>query len=179
MDAARNRRDERGLSPAIHALYAGERAKAERILPDAPTVFEAAAFGLEPRLRVLLDAEPWTATAFSGDGFTALHLAAFMGHPGAVKLLLERGADPEAVATSQEIGPVQPLHSAAATGRVECAQLLLAAGADVNARQAGGFTPLHSAAQSGNEELTQVLLDAGADPAAKTDDGKTAADLAP
>jgi ankyrin repeat protein len=162
----------------MRALYAGDGAEAERLLPDEPDAFETAAFGLEPRLRELLDADPDAAKAFSGDGFTALHLAAFMGHPGAVKLLLERGADPHAVATSPEIGPVQPLHSAAATGRVECARLLIAAGADVNARQGGGFVPLHSAAQSGNEELSRLLLDAGADPSAQTDDGRTAADFA-
>jgi uncharacterized protein len=163
VDVDPNRRDERGLSPALLALYAGDRARAEALLPAEPNVFEAAAFGLEPRLRALLDADPDGATAFSGDGFTALHLAAFMGHPRAVKLLLEHGADPQAVATSAEIGPVRPLHSAAATGQVECLRLLLAAGADVNARQAGGFTALDAAVQSGDEEMAQALLDAGAE----------------
>jgi ankyrin repeat protein len=164
VDVDRNRRDERGLSPAMHALYAGDRREAERLIPDEPNGFEAAAFGLEPRLRALLDEDPAVATVFSGDGFTALHLAAFMGHPGAVKLLLGRGADPHAVAASPEIGPVQPLHSAAATGQVECARLLLEAGADPNARQGGGFVPLDSALQSGNAELERLLRAAGAEP---------------
>lgn len=148
----------------MHALYAGDRTEAERLIPDEPNVFEAAAFGLEPRLRAVLDTDATLATAFSGDGFTALHLAAFMGHPGAVRLLLERGADPHVVATSPEIGPVQPLHSAAATGQVACARLLLEAGADPNARQGGGFVPLDAALQSGNEELERLLRAAGAQP---------------
>ena len=46
----------------------------------------------------------------SADGFTALHLAAFFGRPEAVRLLLDRGADPNRWATGEP--PVQPLHSA-------------------------------------------------------------------
>jgi uncharacterized protein len=174
----RNSRDERGLSPAMHALYRGGGAEAQRLLPDEPTVFEAAAFGLTERLRELLAAEPGLERAFSGDGFTALHLAAFFGRDDAVRELIERGADVNAVATSDEIGPVQPLHSAAATGRLECARLLVENGADVNARQSGGYTPLHEAAGSGDVELARLLLDAGADQSARKDDGQTPADLA-
>jgi ankyrin repeat protein len=173
-----NARDERGLSPAMHALYRGELEAAERLVPEEPNVFEAAAFGLTGRLRELLDAEPALASAFSGDGFTALHLAAFTGHPDAVRLLLERDADPNAVATSPEIGPVQPLHSAAATRQLDSARLLVEHGADVNARQAAGFTPLHEAAGNGDVELGRLLLEAGADSTARKDDGQTPADVA-
>lgn len=168
----RNSRDEQGLSPALHALYRGETAGATSLLPDQPNVFEAAAFGREERLEELLEGDPGLARAFSGDGFTALHLAAFFGHAEAMQLLLDRGADPNAVATSAQVGPVQPLHSAAATGRLECARLLLAHGADVNARQGGGFTALHAAAASADAELARLLLAAGADATAKTDDGR-------
>jgi uncharacterized protein len=168
----RNERDAQGLSPAMHALYRGDVDGAEALLPDDLNVFEAAAFGSIARLRELIDVQPSLAHAFSGDGFTALHLAAFMGHPEAVRLLLERGADVNAVAKSEEIGPVQPLHSAAATRRLECARLLVEHGADVNARQSRGFTPLHEAAQNRDAELARVLLDAGADPEAETDEGR-------
>jgi ankyrin repeat protein len=174
----RNRRDEQGLSAAMHALYRGRTEEAERLLPDEPNVFEAAAFGLNDLLRELLDREPELARSFSGDGFTALHLAAFLGHADAVRLLLDRGADPNAVAISEQIGPVQPLHSAAATRRLECARLLVERGADVNARQSGGYTPLHEAAGNGDMELTRLLLEAGADRAARKDDGQTPADVA-
>lgn len=165
-------RDEQGLSPALHALYRGETAEAETLLPDEPNVFEAAAFGREERLEELLAGDPGLARAFSGDGFTALHLAAFFGHPEAVRLLLDAGADPNAVGTSDQIGPVQPLHSAAATGRSDCARLLLERGAGVNARQGGGFTALHAAAASSDAELARLLLAAGANATAKTDDGR-------
>jgi uncharacterized protein len=168
----RDNRDGQGLSPAMHALYRGETEEAESLVPDEPNVFEAAAFGHAERLGELLESDPGLARAFSGDGFTALHLAAFFGHPEAVRLLLDRGADPNAVATSEQIGPVQPLHSAAAAGGLDSVRLLLEHGADVDARQGGGFTALHAAAASGDTELARLLLAGGADAAAKTDDGR-------
>jgi ankyrin repeat protein len=169
---------EQDPSPAMLALYRGEKDEAERLLADEPNVFEAAAFGRVDRLRDVLDRDAELARGFSGDGFTALHLAAFFGQPEAVRLLLERGADVNAVATSEQIGPVQPLHSAAATRQLECARLLIEHRADVNARQAGGYTPLHEAAGNGDVELARLLLAAGADPAARKDDGQTPADVA-
>jgi len=171
-EADRDDRDEQGLSPALQALYRGETAEAEKLLRDEPGVFEAAAFGREKRLAELLEGDPGLARAFSGDGFTALHLAAFFGHADAVRALLDAGADPNAVATNEQIGPVQPIHSAAATGRLDCVRLLLEHGADVNARQGGGFTALHAAAASSDAELARLLLAAGANTTAKTDDGR-------
>jgi ankyrin repeat protein len=55
---------------------------------------------------------------------------------------------------------------------------LLASGADVNAKAAGGHTALHEAAFRGNLELAQLLLAHGADAAARNDDGHTPLDLA-
>jgi ankyrin repeat protein len=161
---------EQDVSPALQALYRGESDAAER-LPREPDIFEAAAFGRTERLHALLEKDSGVARAFSPDGFTALHLAAFFGHPEAARALLAAGADANAVATNEEIGPVQPLHSASATGQVECARLLLECGADVNARQGGGFTALHAAALGRNEVLARLLIGAGADPRAETDDG--------
>jgi ankyrin repeat protein len=56
--------------------------------------------------------------------------------------------------------------------------MLLAAGADPNTRQNGGFTALHAAAQNGDAAMARDLLDHGAavDPA--TEDGRTALTIA-
>ena len=61
---------------------------------------------------------------------------------------------------------------------VDITRQLLAAGADVGARNVAGRTPLHAAAEGGAQELCSVLLAAGAPPSAKDELGRTAADLA-
>lgn len=168
-------------SPLMQALYEGRTDEAGEIAASRSDldVFEAAAVGDLDRLRAVLDADPSLATAWSEDGFTALHFAAFFGHPAAAKLLTERGADLEARSTNEQFAlDASPLHSAAAAGRREVCETLLNAGADVNAVQHGGYTPLIDAAQSGNAELAELLLERGADPTARLDDGRTAAELA-
>ena len=52
-------------------------------------------------------------------------------------------------------------------------QLLIARGAEVNARSADGLTALHYAAGAGNTEIVDLLLMAGADPNASSVDGTT------
>ncbi|MDX6491895.1 MAG: uncharacterized protein QOD43_2140 [Gaiellaceae bacterium] len=166
------------LSPAMEALYQGDKDKAEQLLPDAPDLFEAAAFGRIDRLERILSEDEGAAQARASDDFTALHLAAFFGHPEPVRALIDAGADVNATATNSFVDRVQPLHSAAATRNHESSRLLLDAGADVNAQQGDGFTPLMAAAQAGDLELTRMYLDAGADPAIGRDDGTTPASLA-
>ena len=165
------------MSDALEALYTGDAEKARELLPpDAElSVFEAAAFGRLERLRAILGEDPGQATALSGDGFSALHLAVFGGQEKAVRLLLEHGADPNALSTNEEVR-VPPLGTAAFVRSLPLARLLLDSGADVNGRGEGGFTALHSAAQNGDEELARLLLERGADPSLTTDDGKRPAD---
>jgi ankyrin repeat protein len=165
------------MSEALQALYAGDSEKARELLrpDDELSVFEAAAFGRLDRLRSILDEDPARAKGFSGDGFTALHLALFGGQEEAVRLLLERGADPNALSTN-EVVRVPPLGTAAFVRSVPLARLLLDSGADANGRGEGGFTALHSAAQNGDQGLARLLLERGADPSLATDDGRLPAD---
>lgn len=177
--AAAGARGDDGASTLLTALYHGRRDLAELLLAHGrqADAFEAAALGDADRLRVALDAEPSASTALSRDGWTALHLAGFFGHGEAVRLLLARGADPNARSTN----PMRntPLHAGVAGPRpLEMARLLVAAGADANAAQHGGYTALHSAAQHGSVELIDLLLDHGADPDAAAEDGRRAADFA-
>lgn len=167
------------MSEALSALYAGDVERARGLLPpdDELSVFEAAAFGRLERLAAILDDDAGQANAFADDGFTPLHLAIFGGQEAAVRLLLERGADVEAVSTGS-IARVAPLGTATFVGSTGLARVLLDAGADVNARAEGGFTALHSAAQSGDAELVRLLLERGADPEAATDDGRRPLDYA-
>jgi ankyrin repeat protein len=60
---------------------------------------------------------------------------------------------------------------------VEAAQLLLAAGANINARDRGGQTALHGAAGSGWNSLIRTLAASRVDLSAKDGQGRTAVDL--
>ena len=54
----------------------------------------------------------------------------------------------------------------------------LAAGADVNAKNDGGFTPLHAAALNGHKEIAELLIEKGANLNAKDRRGRTPLDQA-
>jgi ankyrin repeat protein len=167
------------MSDALQALYEGDVARANELLPPDHelSIFEAAAFGRTERLAAILEEDASQAAAFSDDGFTALHLAVFAEQLDAARLLIEHGADVN-VRSRGPIARVPPLGTAAFVGSTPLARLLLDAGADVNGQGEGGFTALHAAAQAGNEELARLLLERGADASRAADDGNRAGDLA-
>jgi ankyrin repeat protein len=171
-------RDAAGVSALMHALYRGRRDLAATIADarDAFDVFEATALGDEARLAALLAADPSQAQAWSADGFTALHFAAFFGCLPCARALLDAGAVLDAVAR----GPmkVMPLHSAAAARQAGIAALFIARGADVNAAQEQGFRPLHSSANAGDMATAEALLQGGADPNLEDEQGRTPAAIA-
>ncbi len=171
-------RDEVGVSLLLGALYRRRNDLAGLVLSANPPLdgFDASALDDVSSLDELLVADPDFPHKRAGDGFTALHLAAFFRAERAAARLLDAGADPNAVAGNTT--RVQPLHSAAAARAVRIARLLLARGADVNASHPGGYTPLQAAAQVGDAELVTLLLEAGADPLLANDEGLTALDLA-
>jgi uncharacterized protein len=140
-------------------------------------VFEASAVeGGTDRAAALLDEAPALAGAVSADGFTPLHLASYFGREDTARVLLERGADPDAV--SRNAMALRPLHSAAASQSLGIVTLLVERGAEVNARQNGGFTALHATAFSGDLAMAEYLVAHGADVSLKSDDGKTTVDVA-
>jgi ankyrin repeat protein len=139
-------------------------------------IFEAATLGDLPRLRALLANDSELAKAFSNDGFTALHLAAFFGQPGAVEMILQHAPDVNAV--SRNPMKVAVINAAAASRNAEVVKLVLRAGANPDTQQPMGYTALHSAAANNSIDMVRALLDAGADPAIRTDAGQTAAEMA-
>ena len=173
-----NSRGEDGVSAVLLARYRFDRATMDTLLAADPDldIFEGAALGRIDRVRAALDDDPVAVRAFSPDGFTALHLAAFFGKPEIARALLDAGAPVDAYTTNDLAN--QPLHAAAAGRHLEVCRLLLGAGADVNATQHGGYTPLHESAQSGDVELTELFLSAGADPSLRSDAGETPTELA-
>ena len=171
-------KDERGVSALMHAYYRGRRDIAGVILNSrtALDVFEAAASGRAETVSDILDRDASEAKAWSADGFTALHFAAFFNQPSIAHELVRRGADVAAV--SMNPMEVTPLHSAAAAHATEIVRMLVESDAPVNAKQHGGWTALHSAADNGDLEMIKILLEHGADRLTQSDDGKTPAQIA-
>lgn len=171
-------RGDDGVSAVLLARYRFDRPMMDALLAADPEldVFEAAALGRIDRLRTRIADDVGAVVAYSPDGFTALHLAAFFGKPEVARILIDAGARVDAFTTNAFAN--QPLHAAAAGRHIEVCRVLLAAGADVDARQHGGYTPLHEAAQHGDAEMVELFLSAGADPAVRVTDGGTPADLA-
>jgi ankyrin repeat protein len=134
--------------------------------------------GSAPIVERLLEAGV-SANATGPDGETALHTCARAGQAASAKLLIARGAS---VDPGESWRGQTPLMWAAAEGHPETMQVLIDAGAGVNARStvvvwerqrtaeprdkwlpAGGLTPLLFAARDGCAACATVLVAAGAD----------------
>jgi uncharacterized protein len=177
----RARHPDQLVSPVLWAVYQHDAKLARAIatqleqLGHPLDLHEAAALDATDRVGALLDAGA-EVDARSPDGFTPLQLAAYFGAPAAAALLIERGAQVDAVADNPQ--RIAALHAAVAGRRPEVVRLLLATGAQPDARQQGGWTPLLAAAQHGDAEAVAALLDAGADPVGANDEGTRPAELA-
>jgi HEAT repeat protein len=80
----------------------------------------------------------------------------------------------DAIVNAKDSNGTTPLHIAVWEGRKELVELLLAKGADVNARtNPMGSTPLHFAASDGRKDLVELLLAHGADVNAKNNNSQT------
>ncbi len=99
----------------------------------------------------------------------ALIKTASEGNAGALAVLLQRGARPDAGA-----GETPALFAAAAANHTECIRVLLDAGADINVRNTKGSTPLMAAAFHGKLDALRQLLDAGADRHLRNNDNTNA-----
>jgi len=169
--------NDQGVSFMLNALYRRQMDVVQAYVKrrKAFNLFEASALGRAGDIEALLEKDPGSVKISSGDGFSALGLAAFFAHPEAVRVLLAHGADVNQYGKTIH---VQPLHSAAAGRCLECVRLLLEAGADPNAPQDAGFRAIHEAAASDDRAMTELLIAKGARAEIRTDKGRTAAEIA-
>jgi len=171
-------RDEAGLSAVLTALYHRKPDVRDVLLASGPEldVLDAAATGRLDVLRLHIESDQDALAARSPEGFTPLHLAAFFGGAGAVRMLLAAGMPADA--DQENPNRVRPLHSAVAAGDHEAAEALLDAGADPDAVQQGGYTPLLAAAHSDDAMMAALLIRHGADRTLAADDGRDPAAMA-
>jgi ankyrin repeat protein len=140
------------------ASWAGLLRHVERLGREAPTPFMLAYQAVEARdrdrLPELLDRHPELVRIRGTNGNDLLGLAAANCDLASVRLLLERGADPN---RGNDYGWT-PLHAAGYGNRRELARLLVDAGArtDLSARGDGG-TPLVAALFWGHREVVDLL----------------------
>jgi ankyrin repeat protein len=102
-------------------------------------------------------------------GRTSLHFAVYTCSTDAVRILLDRKANPNLL---DSVGKT-PLQIAATMGWVDGTSLLIAHGTDIEQRYQFDNTILHNVCIQGHEHIVRLLLDAGAEMEATNGVGET------
>ncbi|KAK7501506.1 hypothetical protein BaRGS_00007310 [Batillaria attramentaria] len=118
---------------------------------------------------------PFASTTPRMENITQLHAAAVNGEKQVLSRLIAASGLSD-LDVGDQFGR-SPLMYCVLADRLECAELLLKAGAQVNFRDKGGRTVLHWAAHKGNYRLMKLLLSRGADCREKDNEGQTALHL--
>lgn len=110
------------------------------------------------------------------EGVTQIHAAAVNGDKAWLARLIVSNTGTGIIDSGDQFGRT-PMMFCVLADRLECAELLLKAGAQTNQRDKGGRTALHWAAHKGNVRLLKLLLSKGANCHEKDNEGQTALHL--
>ncbi len=188
-----------GVTPLYLACQNADPAIIERLLkagvdPNATStegetaLMTVARTGVVEAAKVLLDHGAKVDAREEWHGQTALMWAVNEQHPAMVKELIAHGADVNAVSNVNQwerqrtaeprekwlpLGGLTPLLFAARQGCVDCARILLDAGAQINTTDPHGISPVLMAIINGHYDVAGFLLNHGADPNLADDTGRT------
>lgn len=129
--------------------------------PKATRLMEALRTGDSPAFQKALGEDSKAVNSKGPGGTTPLMYAVFYSDAATVRILLDRGANPN---IANDAGATALMWAA---GDLEKTRLLVDHGADVNARSDGGRTPLMiTAGRGGSGAAVKFLLEHGANPSA-------------
>jgi len=138
--------------------------------------FEGKAARVSQLLKLGIDVNFVMTREGGAKGGFPLIVAAQEGQVEVVRLLL--ACEGVSVNQALTVNGGFPLFKACRNNHIEIVRLLLAAHAQVNQVLNGGLSACHTAAHKGHVQVLEMLLEAGADVELKSDDGRTALDLA-
>ncbi|KAI6171416.1 Kallikrein-4 [Aphelenchoides bicaudatus] len=123
----------------------------------------ASKFGYYEVVKALIAKDPKLVNVTDKHHWYPIHFAARYGHCDIVKLLVDNGADVNALSKftnddSTTSPSVSALYWAARYGHAECVKILLEKGADVNQQTHSGQTALHIASQLGKYDVVKLLV---------------------
>ncbi|KAJ3216308.1 Palmitoyltransferase zdhhc17 [Dinochytrium kinnereticum] len=134
-------------------------------------IFQASQRGLLPRVKQLVDSENVSVQSRDKDNCTALHWAAINNQLAIARLLVERGAEVDAIGGELL---ATPLHWASRSGHVQMATFLIQKGATPLKKDNQGYNALHLAAHAGHAMMLIYLVAVGVDADSPDTMGRTA-----
>jgi ankyrin repeat protein len=176
-----NVEDYTGFTPLQRSFENGDEIVAQQLL-DQDAVFtihrfgpnpfyQAARWGNKRMLSMLLERGP-DINEFDSDGIAALHQAVLNGESTSVQLLLDLGANSNAM-SNDPCNKIAPLHLVPDIHGERIVKLFLNRGANLEAQDYSGRTPLYVSCQSGFVENVLLLIEMGADIWVKNYSGGT------
>jgi RNA polymerase sigma factor (sigma-70 family) len=162
--AAPNQQFEEDVKRLINAAIRGNLDEAQRLLTLDPSLVGSSGQVAEEHVDFMRSHD-------ADHGWSPLHLAAHYGNLKIVVLLIEFGADIEAVAKNAIANT--PISAAAWGNHLDIVEYLAMHGANVDAQNAWGSTALRRAIDVDREPLAELLLKYGADPTVQDKDGKS------
>ncbi|HEY7339111.1 MAG TPA: ankyrin repeat domain-containing protein [Bryobacteraceae bacterium] len=178
-----------GNAPLIQKLLKAGADPNAATAENETALMTAARTGVVDSAKALLDHGAQVDAKESWHGETALMWAVAQGHAAMARELIAHGADVNARSnlnkwerqTTSEprekwlpLGGLTPLLFAAREGCLDCAQVLVAKDADVNAADPTGISPVLMAIINGHYDVAGFLLQKNADPNRADDTGRTA-----